>query len=226
MPDGNVQKKGPRPRSADAEQTRRSIIDAARAEFAEKGLSGARVDEIAARTRTTKPMIYYYFESKEKLYAAVMEETYGGMRDVEQNLQLEHLPPIEAMRRLVEVTFDYHAATPEYVRLISIENIHEARHIVGMASIARRNAVVIGIVGDLLRRGEREGVFRAGVDPIDMHLLISSFCFYRVSNSHTWGLIFGRELQNPEHAAAQRQMIVEAVLAYLRPAIANEAGAA
>jgi AcrR family transcriptional regulator len=218
MPDGVTQRKGvPRPRSPDAEQTRRSIIDAARAEFAEKGLSGARVDEIAARTRTTKPMIYYYFESKEKLYAAVMEETYGGMRDVEQSLQLEHLSPIEAMRRLVEVTFDYHAATPEYVRLISIENIHEARHIVGIPSIARRNAVVIGIVGDLLARGEQEGVFRAGVDPIDMHLLISSFCFYRVSNSHTWDVIFGRDLQTPEHAAAQRRMIVEAVLAYLRP---------
>jgi AcrR family transcriptional regulator len=222
MPDGAVAKKaGPRPRSPDAEQTRRSIIDAARAEFAEKGLSGARVDEIAARTRTTKPMIYYYFESKEKLYSAVMEETYGAMRDVEQNLQLEQLPPSEAMRRLVEVTFDYHAANPEYVRLISIENIHAARHIVGMESIARRNAVVIGIVGDLLARGEREGVFRAGVDPIDMHLLISSFCFYRVSNRHTWSVIFERDLQTPEHAAAQRQMIVEAVLAYLRPETAG-----
>jgi AcrR family transcriptional regulator len=219
MPDGVVQKKGSqRPRSPDAEQTRRSIIDAARVEFAEKGLSGARVDEIAARTRTTKPMIYYYFESKEKLYSAVMEETYGAMRDVEQNLKLDQLPPIDAMRRLVEVTFDYHAANPEYVRLIGIENIHDARHIVGMESIARRNAVVIAIVGDLLKRGEREGVFRADVDPIDLHLLISSFCFYRVSNRHTWGVIFGRDLQTPTHAASQRQMIVEAVLAYLRPA--------
>src|ERR1700712_4371238 len=160
MPDGNVQKKGPRPRSADAEQTRRSIIDAARVEFAEKGLSGARVDEIAARTRTTKPMIYYYFESKEKLYSAVMEETYGAMRDVEQNLKLDQLPPIDAMRRLVEVTFDYHAANPEYVRLISIENIHDARHITGSPSIAHRNAAVLEIVSSLLQRGEREQVFR------------------------------------------------------------------
>lgn len=217
MPDGAMQKKAPRPRSADAEQTRRSIITAARAEFAEKGLSGARVDEIAARTRTTKPMIYYYFESKEKLYAAVMEETYGHMRDIEQSLQLDHLSPVDAMRRLVEVTFDYHAANPEYVRLISIENIHDARHIVGMPTIISRNAVVIGIVGDLLARGERAGVFRPGVDPTDMHLLISAPCFYRVSNRHTWGVIFGRDRQTPEHAAAQRRMIVEAILAYLRP---------
>lgn len=228
MPDGSLQPKAgqkdagekkarPRVRSADAEQTRRAILDAARVEFADKGLSGARVDEIAARTRTTKPMIYYYFASKEQLYAAVMEEAYGGMRDVEQGLQLAHLPPVEAVRRLVEVTFDYHAAHPDYVRLISGENIHGARHIAGVASIARRNAAIIEIIRTLLDRGVREGAFRAGVDALNLHLLISSVCFYRVSNRYTWGAIFGRDLHAPEHEAAQRDMVVEAVLGYLQP---------
>jgi AcrR family transcriptional regulator len=218
MPDGSIRNKdGARPRSPDAERTRLDIIEAARAEFVEKGLAGASVNEIAARTRTTKPMIYYYFGSKEKLYAAVMEEAYGGMRDVEQGLQLEHLPPVEAMRKLVEVTFDYHAAHPGFTRLISTENIHGARHIAGSPGIAKRNAAIIEIIRTLLTRGAQDGVFRQGVDPIDLHLLISSFSFYRVSNRHTWGAIFGRDLQAPAHVAAQRRMIVEAVLSYLQP---------
>jgi len=219
MPDGSLHNKdGTRPRSAEAERTRLDIIEAARAEFVDKGLDGASVNEIAARTRTTKPMIYYYFGSKEKLYAAVIEEAYGGMRDVEQGLRLEHLPPLEAMRRLVEVTFDYHAANPDFSRLISIENIHNARTIAGSPSIGPRNSAIIEIVRALLKRGAKHGVFRKGVDPIDLHLLINSFCFYRVSNRHTWGAIFGRDPQAPKHVAAQRRMIVEAVLSYLNPA--------
>jgi AcrR family transcriptional regulator len=205
------------PRPRDPEQTRRDIVDAAIAEFSEKGLSGARVDEIAARTRTTKRMIYYYFGSKERLYAAVLEEQYGGIRDTEQQLRLEDLPPVEAMRRLVEVTFDYHAAHPEFVRLVSVENIHGARHIAASPSIVRRNDAVIPIVQALLARGERECAFRAGIDPVDLHMLISSFCFYRVSNRHTLRQIFGRDLQAPAQVAAHRRMIVEAVLRYLRP---------
>lgn len=216
MPDGAVQdKRPPRPRSPDAGKTRLDIIRIAREEFVEKGLDGASVNEIAARTRTTKPMIYYYFGSKEGLYAAVMEEAYGGMRDVEQSLQLDHLPPVEAMRRLVEVTFDYHAAHPDWVRLISIENIHGARHIAASPTIAQRNAAIIQIVGTLLDRGAREGAFRAGVDPVDLHLLISSMCFHRVSNRYTWGVIFGRDLLAADFAAAQRRMACDAVLAYL-----------
>lgn len=206
-----------RTRPRDIEQTRADIIEAATAEFAAKGLSGARVDEIAARTRTTKPTIYYHFGSKEGLYAAVLEEAYGGIRDVERTLRLDALPPEEAMSRLVEVSFDYHAAHPDWVRLVSVENIHGARHIAGVESIARRNAAVIQIVRDLLGRGERDGVFRPGVDPLNLHWMISSLCFHRVSNRHTWREIFGYDPLAPEHAAAQRRMAADAVLRYLRP---------
>ena len=205
------------PRVRDIERTRSDIIAAARIEFADKGLTGARMDEIAARTRTTKPTIYYHFGSKEGLYTAVLEEAYGGMRDVERTLQLDALPPVDAMRRLVEVSFDYHAAHPDWVRLVSIENIHGARHIAGLASIVRRNAAVIETICALLERGERECVFRSGVDPADLHWMISSLCFYRISNRHTWQVNFGRDLQAPEHAATQRGMAVDAILRYLRP---------
>ena len=204
-------------RTRDPEQTRRDILDAAIAEFSEKGFAGGRVDDIAARTRTTKRMIYYYFQSKEALFAAVLEEMYGGMRDAERALSLTVLPPVQAMRRLVEVTFDHHAAHPEFVRLVSVENILEARNVAASATIQRRNAAVLGVIGEVLARGEREGVFRAGIDALDLHMLISGFCFYRVANRHTLGAIFGRDLGAPDVEAAHRRMAVEMVLRYLAP---------
>jgi AcrR family transcriptional regulator len=218
-PPGGAAGAGP-PRRArrDADQTRRAILDAATAEFREKGYAGARVDDIAARTRTTKRMIYYYFGGKEGLYAAALEEAYGGMRDAEAALRLDELPPAEAMRRLVETTFDHHAAHPEFVRLVSGENIEGGRAVSASATIKRRNAAVVGTVAALLRRGEAEGAFRAGVDPLDLHMLISSFCFYRVSNRHTWRAIFGEDPTAPGRAGAHRRMAAEAVLRYLEPA--------
>ncbi|NOG68785.1 TetR/AcrR family transcriptional regulator [Roseicella sp. DB1501] len=214
MPDTTLP---PRPRQRDPDQTRRSILEAALSEFAEKGLSGARVDEIAARTATTKRMIYYYFGSKEGLYAAVLEAMYGGIRAAEQALDLGSLDPVAAMRRLVEITFDYHAAHPEFVRMVAVENIHNARHLEHAPLVADRNDTVIRTLRDLLDRGERAGVFRARVDAVDLHMLISGFCFYRVSNRHTLQRIFGRDLTAPAHVAAHRRMITEAVLAWLRP---------
>lgn len=199
------------------EQTRRAIIDAAIAEFSEKGFSGGRVDDIAARTATTKRMIYYYFGSKEQLYAAVLEEMYGGMRAAEQAQQLDALPPVEAMRRMVEVTFDHHHNHPEFVRLVSVENIHEARHVAVSSTIRARNAAVIGTIERLLARGVAEGAFRAGVVPFDLHMMISGLCFHRVANRHTLGAIFGQDLRAPEVVGRQRAMVVEAVLRYLAP---------
>ena len=204
-------------RTRDKEGTRRAILEAAIAEFSAKGYAGGRVDDIAARTATSKRMIYYYFGGKEQLYAAVLEEAYGGMRDAEAALSLDALSPVEAMRRLVEVTFDHHAAHPEFVRLVSVENIHEASNVKLSPEIPARNATAIGRLAALLARGEASGVFRRGLDPLDVHMLISSFCFYRVSNRHTLGAIFGRDLRDPEVAARQREMIVTAVLRYLAP---------
>lgn len=199
------------------EETRRDILAAAVAEFSEKGLAGARVDDIAARTRTTKRMIYYYFGSKEKLYAAVLELLYGGMRDAEKDLQLEGLKPAEALQKIIETTFDHHASHPEFVRLVSTENINEARIVSASPTIRSRNATIIGLLKQILDRGVRDGSFRRGLDPLDVHLLISSFCFYRVSNRHTLRAIFGRDLQAPKVAAAHRRMVLETVLRYVSP---------
>jgi AcrR family transcriptional regulator len=205
-----------RPSRPDGKRVRRNIIDAARALFAEKGYSGAKVDEIVVRARTTKPMIYYYFGSKERLFAAVLEDVYAGMRKIEGSLQLAELPALAAMRKVIEVTFDYHAKNSEWVRLVSIANIHYAKHILASKTIASKNSAIIELMGSLLRRGIKEGVFRKDVDPVHIHLLIISLCFYRVSNRHTWRVIFKRDLESAKDAKLQKKMTVDAVLAYLR----------
>jgi AcrR family transcriptional regulator len=205
-----------RPSRPDGKRVRRNIIDAARALFAEKGYSGAKVDEIVVRARTTKPMIYYYFGSKERLFAAVLEDVYAGMRKIEGSLQLAELPALAAMRKVIEVTFDYHAKNSEWVRLVSIANIHFAKHILASKTIASKNSAIIELMGSLLRRGIKEGVFRKDVDPVHIHLLIISLCFYRVSNRHTWRVIFKRDLESAKDAKLQKKMTVDAVLTYLR----------
>lgn len=204
----------PRPKRVyDAERTRRTILDAASASFAEKGFSGANVNEIVARAGTTKPMIYYHFGSKEGLFAAVLEEVYAAMREIESSLDLGAAPPVEGLRRLVEATFDYHDAHPDWMRLIAIANIHDAQHLAGSPSIAARNMPVIAILADLLERGRASGVFKREVDPLHLHLLVASMSFHRVSNRHGWRVIFERDLS--ADADVQRTMLADAVLAYV-----------
>jgi len=207
----------PKGSSRVGERTRREILAAAMTEFAAKGYSGARVDAIAANTSTTKPMIYYHFGSKEKLYVAVMEEAYGGVRSTEQGLHLDALPPAEALSRLVEATFDYHAEHPDYVRLISTENIEKGRHIADRRSLVERNAIALGTVSDVLARGERDGTFRPGISAWHLHFMISALCFMRVSNRYSMRAVFERDLWDRNDVLLQRQMIVEAVLRYVKP---------
>jgi AcrR family transcriptional regulator len=218
MPDSLTPRIDGRSRPHDVERTRAEIMSAALQVFAEKGLTGARVDEIAALTQTTKPALYYHFRSKEELYVAILEHAYSGIRDMEQSLDLDLTHPADAMRRLVEASFDYHAANPAWVRLVSIENIHRARHIEGNPEFSAVNAPIVERLGTILQAGERQGEFRTGVDPMTLHWMISSLCFYRVSNRHTWHANFGVDMEAPEQMAAQRRMTVEAVLSFLRAA--------
>jgi AcrR family transcriptional regulator len=197
-------------------RVRQNIIGAARALFAEKGYSSATVDEIVVKAKTTKPMLYYYFGNKEGLFAAVLEDVYAGMREIESSLRVIDLPAVDAMRKAVQVTFDYHAQHPEWVRLISIANIHHAKHIRASKTIASRNVPIVEIMGSLLRQGTHEGVFRSDVDPLHLHLLIISLCYYRVSNRHTWKVIFKRDLSTAKELRLQRDMAVDVVLSYLR----------
>jgi AcrR family transcriptional regulator len=203
-------------RKYDPEHTKRNILDVATQEFSAMGLAGARVDQIAERTSTTKRMLYYYFESKEGLYEAVLDKVYGDIRALEQDLRVDELEPREGMKRLVEFTFDYHDKHRDFVRLVTIENIHGAKYIEQLKSFKTRNASVIKTIEDLLARGVSASVFRADTDAIDLHLMISSLCFHRVSNRYTFGTAFGRDPSHPRLRARHREMIVDAVLRFVR----------
>ncbi|MGH6762678.1 MAG: TetR/AcrR family transcriptional regulator [Phyllobacterium sp.] len=205
-------------RRNDPGRTQEDILDVATEEFSNVGLAGARVDAIAERTRTSKRMIYYYFGSKEGLYLAVLERAYRKIRTLEADLQLLNLPPEEALRTLIATTFDHDEANPDFVRLVSIENIHQAAHMLRSEAIRDLNVSVIETIAGILERGFAEGVFLRAPDPIDVHMLISAFCFFRVSNRYTFGTIFRRDLSAPETISRHRGMIADAVISYLRSA--------
>ena len=180
------------------------------------GLTGARVDAIAERTNTTKRMLYYSFGSKEGLYEAVLEKVYGDIRALEQDLKVSDMSPVDGLRSLVEFTFDYHDKHRDFVRLVTIENIHGAKYIEQVKTFKNRNATVIHTIEDLLARGVASGDFRDDIDPIDLHLLISSLCFHRIANRHTFGNAFGRDPSHSRLRARHRAMIVDATLRFVK----------
>lgn len=210
-----TQKPSPRTRSNDPGASRRNILEVAIREFAKKGLAGARIDEIAAQTATSKRMIYYYFGGKQGLYLAALEESYRSIRQVEGTLHLEALPPDEAMRTLIGFTFDYQASNPDFVRLVMNENMHHGSYLAQSASIKDLNVPAIAGIREIYARGCAQGLFRPGLDPIDLHASISALCFFNVSNQHTFSLIFKRDLMAPEAYAQRRSNVVDLILRYM-----------
>ena len=192
------------------------ILEVATHEFSEKGLAGARIDVIAEATRTSKRMIYYYFESKEGLYVAVLEEAYRRIREIEARLQLDDLAPEDALRKLVGFTVDYQLANPDFIRLVMTENIHRGEFIARSKAIQKLNVPAIGAVGKVYERGLASGAFRAGIDPIDLHMSISALSFFNVANKHTFSVIFKRELESPAAVVARRDSIVEMIVRFVR----------
>jgi AcrR family transcriptional regulator len=208
-------------RGRDRDRTRTEILDVATAEFAARGYDGARVDEIAALTQTTKRMIYYYFGGKKQLYVAALERAYARIRTAERQVDVAHLDPLAAIRRIAEITFDHHESHPDFIRLVTVENIHFGEHIRELASLVDLNTPVIRMLDDLLRRGREAGLLRHDIDAVDVHMMISSFCFFRVANRHTFGAIFGRDLVDPADRDRYRTMLGDMVVRYLR----SDAGA-
>ena len=202
-------------RIRDAERTRAELLTVATAVFAEDGYSGARVDEIALRTRTTKRMIYYYFGGKKQLYIAVLEKAYAGIREAENVLEVGDLGPLEAVRRLAELTYDHHHAHPEFIRLVSIENIHRGEFVRQIESLRSLSEPTFSRMDRILAQGRADGVFRDDVDAIDLHLVISAYCVFQVANQHTFGFLFGRDLTAPENRDHLRTMIGDVVVGWL-----------
>ena len=192
------------------------ILDVATKEFAEKGLSGARIDEIAAATQTSKRMIYYYFGSKEGLYVAVLEEAYRRMRTIEAQLHLDDLSPEDALRKLVGFTFDHHHGNPDFIRLVMSENMQRGEYLAQSKLIQKLNVSVIDTVRKLYERGLAQGVFRAQLDPVDIHASISALTFFNVSNQHTFDLIFKRNSHATKALTARRDNIIEMIVRFVR----------
>ncbi|WP_239160680.1 TetR/AcrR family transcriptional regulator [Virgisporangium ochraceum] len=213
--DGSMTVSAPE-RQRDAERTRADILEVATEEFADNGYSGARVDEIAARTRTTKRMIYYYFGGKEQLYLAVLERAYAEIRAAERTVDVDHLDPVAAIRRLAEVTFDHHEAHPAFIKLVGVENAQQAQHMSHVARLVDLNSSAVDLLSQALGRGQRDGTFRGDVDALDVHMMISAFCFFRVANRHTFGALFDRDLLDPATRERYRTMLGEMVVGYLR----------
>jgi AcrR family transcriptional regulator len=200
-------------RQRDARRTRADILDVATTVFAANGFSGARVDEIAELTQTTKRMIYYYFGSKEGLYLQVMEAAYEGIRRLERQLNVAHLPPVEALRRLAESTYDHHTSHRDFVRLVAIENIHRAENIANSTVIHDLNSTAVETLEEILRRGVEEGLFRTDVDALDLHMLISSYSIFHVANRYTFRTLFGRDLLEASRHEHYRRLAGDMVVA-------------
>jgi AcrR family transcriptional regulator len=206
----------PAARLYDAERSLADILAVATAEFAEKGFAGARIDEIAAATRTSKRMIYYHFSGKEGLYLAVLEAAYRRIREIEAQLNLEDLAPEDALRKLVAFTFDYQQDNEEFIRLVMNENIQRGEYLAQSKTIQELNVPAIEAVAAVYARGVRAGVFRKGIDAVDLHMSISSLCFFNVANRHTFALIFKRDLGSPAALRARRDSIVEMIVRFVR----------
>ena len=204
-----------KPKAPEANRAR--ILAAAIAEFAARGFEGASMDAIAARTDTTRALINYYFGSKERLYLAVLERVYAEIRDAERGLELDHLPPMEAIRRIVEFTYDYYVEHEYFVRLVVAENQAKGRHMKRFAALRTLNRPIVDTLGNVLARGQAEGAFRTDVDPIDVHMAIAALGMFNVTNQYTFGTLFQREMGTKGDVSRRCRMVAEMILCWLEP---------
>ncbi|MCM2355650.1 MAG: TetR family transcriptional regulator [Arenimonas sp.] len=202
-------------RLRDAERSQATILAAARDEFAEYGLGGARMERIATRAGLNKRLIYYYFEDKERLFQAVLEQSYRDIRAAEQALNLQALPPAEALRRLVAFTWDYYLAHPEFLTLLNSANLHKGRHLPESRRASELTSPLVEMLAQILERGRRDGQFRGGVDPVQLYISIAGLAYFYLSNNHTLSTIFGRDLMTPKARQERLSHIADVILGYV-----------
>ncbi len=202
-------------RLRDADRSQATILAAARDEFAESGLGGARMDRIAERAGLNKRLIYYYFQDKEKLFQAVLEQAYIDIREEERGLNLTAMPPTEAIRRLVEFTWNYYLDHPEFITLLNSANLHRARHLEDSQRVREMNSPLIATLGEVLERGRKDGSFRGGVDPVQLYVSIAALSYFYLSNNHTLSAIFGRDLMAPKARNERLAHMCDVILGYV-----------
>jgi TetR/AcrR family transcriptional regulator len=196
--------------------SRQLILSAAQDEFAAYGLNGARIDRIAGRVGASKNLIYHYFGSKDRLYLNVLESIYRGMREEQDDLALQELPPVEGMRRLVANTFDSFVRSPALIRLMSIENIHLAKHLKKSTSVKPLYGPLLRTIRSLLTKGQDAGVFHRNVDAVDLYISMSGLAYFYLSNRHSLSWIFDQPLDDPKRLQQRRSHVVDVILGYLQ----------
>jgi AcrR family transcriptional regulator len=194
---------------------RARIVRAAIDEFAARGVKGASMDAIAARTATTRALIYYHFGSKEKLYLAVLEHVYSEIRHAESLLDLDHLDPASAIRRIVEFTFTYYLEHEGFVRLVVAENQARGRHFRKSKMMRTLNRPIIDRLARVMARGQADGSFRADADPVEVHMTIAALGLFNVTNQYTFGAIFQRDMGDRGDVRRRRELVADVVLGYL-----------
>ena len=182
----------------DADETRRRILQAAKAEFAKNGLGGARVDVISDRAQANKRMLYHYFGSKDDLFQTVLEQAYIDIRTAEQKLQLDSLEPRQALETLVRFTWSYYLKNPEFITLVNSENLHRARHLKKSEEVRVVSRRFVDMVKKILSRGVETGIFRPGVDPVQLNITIAAIGYYYITNRFTGSIVFERDLMDPQ----------------------------
>jgi TetR/AcrR family transcriptional regulator len=208
---------GTRPQRRDPAATQKKLLTAARREFARNGLAGARVDEIAERAGVNKQLVYHYFGDKDALYLAVLEWVYEEIRAQERKLNLEGLPPQQAIKKLIESSFDHLAAHPDFIVLLNDENRGGARHVRGSRKLEAMHSPLVSMVSNILADGVRAGTFRKGVNPVHLYISIAGLSYFFFSNTPTLSAIFGKDLSSPAARRARRKHVVDLVLQALRP---------
>lgn len=202
-------------RQRNPDRSQSSILAAARDEFAQHGLGGARMDRIAERAGVNKRLIYYYFDDKDRLFQAVLEQAYRHIRDEERQLNLLAVKPAEAVRRLVEFTWDYYLANPEFLSLLNSENLQSARHLQNSKRAREMNSPLIATLGEILERGRKEGTFRGGVDPLQLYVSIAGLAYFYLSNHFTLSAIFGRDLMTAKAKNERLTHMCDVILGYV-----------
>ena len=203
-------------RSRDAAATRQEILAAAMVEFSRKGLGGARVDAIALRARANKRMIYHYFGSKEKLFTAVLEDAYGHIRSAELKLPLAELEPEAALEVLLRFTWDYYLARPEFLSLVNSANLHKARHVKDSDRFRTTGPPFVGLVKSILDRGVAKGLFRPGIDPVQLNITMAAVGYYYLTNRFTGEILFERDFMTPERLAERFAFNLDTILRLVR----------
>ena len=205
-----------KPRIRDAEATRARILSAAKKEFAKSGLAGARVDVIAERSKSNKRMIYHYFNSKDELFQRVLEDAYVDIRTAEMKLNLDAMDPRQALRRLVEFTWRYYLANPEFIVLVNSANLHRARHLKKSESLQTVSRRFVDMVAALLKRGEESGDFRPGIDPVQLNITIAAIGYYYLTNRFTGSIVYERDLMAKENLEARLAFNLDTILRLLK----------